>query len=93
VPFIGGQTEYLSPQGEKLTVEMLGFESGSDAYSFLTLIAQRVRAEDPNARVESSGIGTASVRSPRGLAFLRARLLSELQRRTLTRKISMGPLF
>ena len=41
--FIGAEVEYLSPDGEKLTVELIRVYGESDAYSLLTLIAKKMR--------------------------------------------------
>lgn len=72
LPFVGGEADYLSRQGEKLTVEILKFNGESDAYSFLTLVAERTREGDPEARINPAGIGTASVLSPRSVAFFKS---------------------
>jgi hypothetical protein len=71
LPFLGGEVDYLSPDGEKLAVEILKFNGESDAYSFLTLVAQRMREADPDANLKQVGIGTASVQSRNSVAFFK----------------------
>jgi len=71
LPFVGGEADYLSREGNKLTVEILKFNGESDAYSFLTLVAERIREGDPEARINRAGIGTASVLSPQSVAFFK----------------------
>jgi hypothetical protein len=71
LPFLGGEVDYLSQDGAKLTVEILKFNSESDAYSFLTLVAERIREADPYARLKQAGIGTASVQIKKGVAFFK----------------------
>lgn len=66
---VGGEVDYLSPDGEKLKVEILKFNSESEAYSFLTLVAQRVRQAEPDAKLKEAGIGTVSVQSQKSVAF------------------------
>ena len=71
LPFLGGEVTYLSPDGEKLTVEMLKFNGESDAYSFLTLVAEVIRAGDPDARMTPAGIGIVSIQSQKSIAFFK----------------------
>lgn len=70
-PFLGGEVDYLSPDGEKLTVEILKFGGESYAYSFLTLVAQRIREANPEAKLRQGEIGTASVQSQESVAFFK----------------------
>jgi hypothetical protein len=69
LPFDGAESEYLSPAGDRVAIEILKFHQDSDAYSFLTLVARKMRETDPGARIASGGIGTASVISPGHVAF------------------------
>lgn len=71
LPSIGAETEYLSPEGDKLTVEILKLHGDSDAYSLLTFVAERMREADPEARLKRAGIGTISVQSQRTVAFFK----------------------
>jgi hypothetical protein len=68
---IGGETEYLSPTGERLTVEIIQFEQDTDAYSFLTLIAKTMQAPDAAWRISLGEVGTASVTSSNAVAFFK----------------------
>ena len=70
-PYLGGETEYLSPQGEKLTIEILRFTGDSDAYSFFSLIAKRIQEAEPAKPISPAGVGTASVKSSRSVAFFK----------------------
>lgn len=71
MPFLGGEVDYLSQDGAKLTVEILKFNSESDAYSLLTLVAERIREADPDARLKQGGIGTASIQIQKTVAFFK----------------------
>lgn len=71
LPFVGGEVEYLSAEGEKLTVEIVDFKAESDAYSFLTLVAEKMRAADPNLRTQPAGIGTVSFQSQKTIGFFK----------------------
>ena len=74
-PFIGAEVEYLSPDGEKLTVELIRVYGESDAYSLLTLIAKKMREAEPTEGLTTGGVGTASVVSPRRVAFFKGTTL------------------
>jgi len=67
-PYIGAEVEYLSAEGERLTIEILRFTGDSDAYSFYTLIANRMQEAD---KTNPAGVGTASLRSARSVAFFK----------------------
>src|SRR5712692_4263967 len=41
--FVGREADYLSPLGDKFTVEAISTRRDSDAYSLLTLVAKRLR--------------------------------------------------
>jgi len=68
--FIGGEVDYLSPRGEKLSVEILRLHGESDAYSLLTLVANKMRETEP-ADISLDTVGTASLISSRQVAFVR----------------------
>ena len=71
-PFIGGEVDYVSSGGEKLTIEILRLSGGeSDAYSLLSLVANKMREAEP-AEINLSSVGTASVISSRQVAFVKA---------------------
>ena len=67
-PFIGAEVDYVSSGGEKLTIEILRLRAESDAYSLLSLVANKMREAEP-AEISLSGVGTASVISSRQVAF------------------------
>ena len=70
-PFIGGEVDYVSSGGEKLTIEILRLRGGeSDAYSLLSLVANKMREAEP-AEINLSSLGTASVISSRQVAFVK----------------------
>lgn len=68
VPFLGGEVEYLSANGERLIVEIVRLPQDSDAYSFLTLVANKMREVEPT-QITLGGVGTASITSSRSVAF------------------------
>jgi hypothetical protein len=70
-PYLGAEADYLSAAGEKLTIEVLRFTGDSDAYSFFTLIAKRMREAEPAKQISPAGVGTASVKSSRSVAFFK----------------------
>jgi hypothetical protein len=74
-PFIGAEVEYVSPDGEKLTVELIRVYGESDAYSLLTLIAKKMREAEPTQRLTMGGVGTASVVSPQRVVFFKGTTL------------------
>ncbi|MGI9065564.1 MAG: DUF6599 family protein [Pyrinomonadaceae bacterium] len=67
-PFIGGEVDYVSSGGEKLTIEILRLRGESDAYSLLSLVANKMREAEP-AEINLGDVGTASVISSRQVAF------------------------
>src|SRR5207248_1478525 len=60
------ETEYASPNGDKLLVELVRFQSDSQAYSLLTLAARR--AKDA-AVIKAGDVGTASFVRDGGVVF------------------------
>jgi len=89
--FLGGEVDYLSQDGQKLTVEILKFNSESDAYSFLTLVAERIREADPYARLKQAGIGTASVQIQKSVAFVKGTTFLRTTNRDANSKDLDGP--
>lgn len=69
--FLVGEVDYLAPDGKTLTVELLNFSAESDAYSLLTLVAERMRAVDPGVRIQPGGIGTVTTQSQKSVAFFK----------------------
>ena len=71
-PFLGAATEYLSPEGERLSVEILRFNQDSEAYSLLTLIAKQMHEQGSAADGPSLGsVGIATAISERSIAFFK----------------------
>ena len=75
---IGGEVDYLSPHGEKLTVESLKTLGDSDAYSILTLVAKRLRENGSDPKWTPEEFSTASVLWPQGLAFVRGAVFTQV---------------
>jgi uncharacterized protein DUF6599 len=70
-PFIGAEVEYVSPKRVRLTVEIVRFPGESDAYSFFTLVAKKMRESDPSEQIILSQVGTASVIATQQVAFFK----------------------
>jgi len=70
VPFVGGEVDYLSPEGDKLRVEILSFDQASDAYAFFTQFREAVRQRTPQD-LNSTSDKTASLTFQNGLVFSR----------------------
>ena len=70
-PYIGAEADYFSTTAEKLTVEILRFTRDSDAYSFFSLVAKEMQGAEPEKQISSAGVGTASVKSSRNVAFFK----------------------
>src|SRR6059036_1370024 len=58
-PFLGGETEYLSAEGDKFLVEIIRVQNDSNAYSLLTLVAKIVRYSGKTSDVRVGEIGTS----------------------------------
>jgi hypothetical protein len=67
--FIGGEVDYLSSGGEKLSIEILKLQGESDAFSLLTLVANKMRQTEP-ANISLEGVGSASIVSSRQVVFV-----------------------
>ncbi len=68
--FVGGEVDYLSSGGEKLTIEVLRLRGESDAYSLLTLVANKMRESGP-AEISLGSVGTAAVISSHRVALVK----------------------
>ena len=68
--FVGGETQYSAATGEKLLVEMVRFQSDSEAYSLLTLVSRHANATSP-IPVTIGNVGTASAVTDHWVAFFR----------------------
>jgi len=66
--FAAWETEYVSPAGDKLLVELVCFQSDSQAYSLLTLAARRIK---DLAVIKAGDVGTASFVRDRGVVFFK----------------------
>lgn len=76
---VAWETEYASPSGDKLLVELVRFQSDSQAYSLLTLTARRVK----DASVIKSGdVGTASFVRDGGVAFFKGTTFARVANQT-----------
>jgi uncharacterized protein DUF6599 len=70
--FASGSAEYVSSEGEKLSVSLIRFERDSDAYSYLTRIAQRARNSNQATDIKlTRDIGTSSFTLPGRVIFFK----------------------
>jgi hypothetical protein len=69
--FIGGEAEYASPNGDKLLVELVQFQTDSEAYSLLTLSAHKMSGAGQSSIMKSDEIGTVSFIAGRTFSFFR----------------------
>ena len=68
--FIGGEAEYAAKTGDKLLIEVVRFQTDSEAFSLLTLIARR--GDGPQSReIKFADVGTASTTDTRGVSFFK----------------------
>src|SRR5256886_1724741 len=77
--FAAWETEYAAPSGDKLLVELVRFQSDSQAYSLLTLAARRIK--DP-ASIKAGDVGTASCVLDRGIAFFKGTTFARVANET-----------
>lgn len=72
---VGGEAEYVSPEGARLLVEVAQFSRDSDAYSLLTITAANTRdAGQINTGTKlNREIGTASLTFPGSVSFFKGR--------------------
>ena len=75
--FATAGADYVSPEGEKLTVELSRFERDSDAYSQLTLFALTARSTNANTRLTRE-VGTTSIAVPGRIAFFKGTAFVEI---------------
>ena len=66
--FAAWETEYASPNGDKLLVELVRFQSDSQAYSLLTLAARRIK---DSAVIKAGDVGTAGFVRDHAVAFFK----------------------
>jgi len=77
--FAAWEAEYASPDGDRLLVDVVRFQSDSQAYSQLTLAARRVKDA---AVIKAGDVGTASSARDRGLAFFKGTTFAEVTNET-----------
>ena len=71
--FAGVEADYLSPEGNKLVVQLVQFPRDSDAYSVLTLLAKRPSADESKSATIGRDLGTAGFVQPDRVAFFKGR--------------------
>lgn len=69
--FIGGEAEYLSQSGEKFLVEVVRFQTDSEAFSLLTLTARKMGDAPQSPKIKLADVGTAGVSNTRGVSFFK----------------------
>jgi len=68
--FIGGEAEYATKTGDKLLIEVVRFQTDSEAFSLLTLSARK--GDGPQSReIKIADVGTASATDTRGVSFFK----------------------
>src|SRR3989440_7852966 len=77
--FAAWEAEYASPNGDRLLVDVVRFQSDSQAYSQLTLAARRVKDA---AVIKAGEVGTASSVRDRGVAFFKGTTFAEVTNET-----------
>jgi len=68
-PLLGAAAEYLTENGNRLLVEIVRLRSDSEAYSFLTVTARKMREEERSQNMRLGNVGTASFIGPRSIVF------------------------
>ena len=69
--FIGGEAEYASKSGEKFLIEVVRFQTDSEAFSLLTLSARMTSDGTQSPEIKIGDVGTASVTDTRGVSFFK----------------------
>lgn len=69
--FIGGEAEYVSKTGEKFLIEVVRFQTDSEAFSLLTLTARKTGDGAQPGEIKIGDVGTAAVSGARGVSFFR----------------------
>ncbi len=69
--FVGGEADYLSKTSDKLLVEVVRFQTDSEAFSLLTLTARKTIDGLQSSEIKIGDVGTASVSDPRGVSFFK----------------------
>lgn len=69
--FIGGEVEYASKSGDKILIEVVRFQTDSEAFSLLTLTARKTSDGAQSREIKLGDVGTADVPEPRGVSFFK----------------------
>jgi len=77
-PFLGGEAEYLSANGDKLLVEIVRLQSDSEAYSLLTIAARKLNEGTASQAMRWDDVGTASVVTAQSVAFFRGQIFARV---------------
>ena len=76
-PFLGAESEYLGANGDKLLVEIVRAQTGSNAYSLFTILAKKLR-EGESGDLKTGDVGTASVITARSVTFFKGTTLARV---------------
>ena len=71
--FVGAQADYVSADGNRVVVEVVQFPRDSDAYSRLTILAKKQRADGSNGLKIGRDLGTAGFAQADRVAFFKGR--------------------
>ena len=69
--FIGGEVEYASKSGDKILIEVVRFQTDSEAFSLLTLSAPKTSDSAQSREIKLGDVGTANVPELRGVSFFK----------------------
>ena len=69
--FIGGEAEYASSTGDKFLIEVVRFQTDSEAFSLLTLTARKATGGTQSPEIKLGDVGTANVSDSRGVSFFK----------------------
>ena len=73
--FVAGEADYVSSAGQKLLVELVRFQTDSEAFSLLTL---ELRKMDAGTKLKTDDVGTASVTGTRTVAFFKGTVFARV---------------
>ncbi|HVS81341.1 MAG TPA: hypothetical protein VHE60_06385 [Pyrinomonadaceae bacterium] len=93
--FVGREADYLSPLGDKFTVEAISTRRDSDAYSLLTLVAKRLRDRRAEVSWKSEDFTPVMILWSGGGAFVRGPIFFRLTgpgQRSLDDQVSLSRL-
>ena len=69
--FIGGEAEYASSTGDQFLIEVVRFQTDSEAFSLLTLTARKATGGTPSLEIKLGDVGTANVSDSRSVSFFK----------------------